>query len=86
MPMKNSDDRFSRLCSEILRIERGRHEAHADVAAWHAPGECHGDVERACDNELFDVLSKAGMTRKQFNDKVFARTSYRWAYFNDFIV
>ena len=64
--------------NELLHVNDLQHE---DVDAWHAPSECHYDVDRCMRGTIEEILKKHGFCNVDVYLRVLKiRTSSKWVY------
>ena len=75
------DDKFSRLCTRIRRVQIAGAQAWDDMAAFGAPTECGALVADGLREDFREVLDDAGFTPTEFLRELESRTSARVVYF-----
>lgn len=80
--MKQADDSFSRLVSEIYRLNKQAAFHYWEISAVGAPSECCHLVAQADHRDKMDALHRYGYTEQSYHEELVSRTSERWAFFN----
>ena len=71
---------FAQATKALMDDVRREHEQHDDIAAWHAPSECHAWV---APHNPDKVLRKLGWSEKRWSREAARRgLSDKWCYAN----
>jgi hypothetical protein len=72
----------SELANALIRIGYDTDFQHDDVRAWHAPSECHGDVELGADRKCVGLFALSGWFVKDFQEQITEQLGDRWLHLN----
>jgi hypothetical protein len=75
-----ADDRLSRCASALLALADDEQWAYEDVARFHAPSECMGDIRKHTERAAMRTLVEHGYTPAEFAAEMEMRTCGRFTH------